>query len=77
MSERKRTPRGANRFHQREVERAVRAVANTGAAVDRVEVDPGTGKISVVLKNKDAPPTGGEQPNPWLADLSTTKGKGD
>jgi hypothetical protein len=41
--------RTANRFNQREVSRAVRAVAETGAAVDRVEIDPTSGKISVIL----------------------------
>jgi hypothetical protein len=44
-----RTPRGPNRFNQREVTRAVRAAHESGAPVDRVEVDPATGKISVIL----------------------------
>jgi hypothetical protein len=74
MATKKRAPRTANRFNQREVARAMRAVTDTGAAVERVEVDPASGKISVILKNKDAPPTDDDEPNPWLADLSN-KGK--
>jgi hypothetical protein len=41
--------RSVNRFHQREVSRALRAVHDSGTAVDRVEIDPSTGKISVIL----------------------------
>src|SRR5262245_15947766 len=41
--------RSVNRFNQREVSRAVRAVTDTGAAVDRIEVDPATGKIAVIV----------------------------
>jgi hypothetical protein len=47
---------------------------DAGSVIDRVEVDPATGKISVVI-SKDAPQSG-EQPNPWLADLQPTKKKG-
>jgi hypothetical protein len=32
--------RSANRFNEREVSRAVRAVRRTGEDIDRVEVDP-------------------------------------
>jgi hypothetical protein len=41
--------RSANRFNEREVSRAVRAVRRTGENVDRVEIDPTTGKITVIL----------------------------
>jgi hypothetical protein len=56
--------RSVNRFSQREVARAVRAVADTGAVVDRVVINPVNGEISVVIAK------GGEtdvdrQPNPW------------
>ena len=43
--------RGTNRFHQREVSRALRAVRDSGTPVDRVEVDPTTGKISIFVKS--------------------------
>ena len=44
------TPRrSANRFNQREIARAVRAVRDTGEAVERVDIDPASGRISVIL----------------------------
>jgi hypothetical protein len=51
------TPRTANRFRQKELARAVRAAKDAGG--DRVEVDPETGKISIVVgkrSGKDATP---------------------
>jgi hypothetical protein len=42
-------PRSANRFSQREVARALKAARLAGEAVERVEIDPASGKISVVL----------------------------
>jgi hypothetical protein len=47
--QRKRTARSLNRFNRRELTRAVRAVADAGADVDAVEVDPATGKFCVIL----------------------------
>ena len=43
----KRPPRRKNRFNEREVARAGRAGKAIGA--ERVEVDPATGKISIIL----------------------------
>jgi hypothetical protein len=48
MSKRRKTPRTPNRFRERELARAVRAARASGG--ERVEVDPETGKISVILK---------------------------
>jgi len=42
-----RPPRRKNRFNEREVARAGRAGKAIGA--ERVEVDPATGKISIIL----------------------------
>jgi hypothetical protein len=42
-------PRGPNRFSQREISRAIRAVEALGHTAERVEVDPKTGKISVTI----------------------------
>src|SRR6266540_232731 len=44
-----RRPRSVNRFHERELARVIRAARKAGEAEARVEVDPKTGKISVVL----------------------------
>ena len=41
--------RSVNRFNQREVSRALRAVRDSGTPVDRVEIDPASGKIAVIL----------------------------
>ena len=46
--------RGPNRFSEREVTRAMRAVERAGKTVDRVEIDPGSGRLVVVLKGKAA-----------------------
>jgi hypothetical protein len=41
--------RSVNRFNQREVACALRAARLAGERPDRVEIDPKTGKISVIL----------------------------
>jgi hypothetical protein len=47
--------RGVNRFSERELSRAYRAFSKMGAPVDRVEIDPATGRIAVILtKSADA-----------------------
>ncbi len=47
--------RGPSRFRKREIERAARAAKVAGA--DRIEVDPSTGKIVVILnKSEDQAP---------------------
>ena len=43
------SPRSVNRFNQREVVRALKAARLAGENVDRVEIDPASGKISLVL----------------------------
>jgi hypothetical protein len=61
MSKRKqstpRPPRTPNRFRERELARAVRAAKSAGGS--RVEIDPGTGRISVIIgtepETKDTP----------------------
>jgi hypothetical protein len=45
--QRKFTPRTRNRFREREVARVVRAAKSAGG--ERVEIDPTTGKISVII----------------------------
>jgi len=41
--------RTVNRFNQREVARALKAARLAGETVDRVEIDPKSGKIAVIL----------------------------
>jgi hypothetical protein len=48
MSKHIKPPRTPNRFRERELKRALRAARAAGG--ERVEVDPETGKISVILK---------------------------
>jgi hypothetical protein len=46
--------RGPNRFNEREVARAVKAIDRAGKAIERVEIDPISGKLSVILAAPDA-----------------------
>jgi hypothetical protein len=64
MSKRRRTPRTPNRFRERELARAVRAAKVAGG--ERVEVDPHTGKISVIVGKPGADGADNEVEN-WLS----------
>ncbi len=58
------SPRGVNRFNEREVARALRATRLAGERPERVEIDPATGRIAVII----AKPSGADadrEPNPW------------
>jgi hypothetical protein len=44
------TGRSQNRFNKRELTRAIQGTEDSGRAVDRVEVDPKSGKITVFLR---------------------------
>jgi hypothetical protein len=55
--------RSVNRFHEREVARALRAARAAGENVDRVEIDPRTGKIAVVIAQPAGAAASGK--NPW------------
>jgi hypothetical protein len=46
-------PRTRNRFREAEAARAIRAAKSAGA--ERVEIDPTTGKISVILAKPGEP----------------------
>jgi len=45
--------RAPSNFRQQDVSRAVRAVKNSGLDITRVEVDPKTSKIVLVVKGDD------------------------
>jgi hypothetical protein len=49
----RRPPRTENRFRERELARAVRAAKAAGGS--RVEIDPGTGRISVIIADHTEP----------------------
>jgi hypothetical protein len=68
MSEQK-FRRGVNRFNQREVSRALRAVRKSGTPVDRIEIDPTTGKIAVILAKPGG--AGTTDSNEWDEDGDT------
>jgi hypothetical protein len=60
--------RSTNRFHERELARALRAAKKSGTPFDGVEVDPATGKISVIIAKPadgDNAKTGNEVEN-WI-----------
>lgn len=53
-----------NRFNQREVARALRAVRAAGEVPKGFEIDPTTGRITVIITQpSDAPAT--SEPNEW------------
>jgi hypothetical protein len=64
MSKRRRTPRTPNRFRERELARAVRAAKSAGGS--RVEVDPTTGKITVIIVKEGEHVADSEVEN-WLS----------
>jgi hypothetical protein len=55
--------RGPNRFRKGEVQRAIKAAEAAGLPVERVDVDPKTGVISVIVGKHEA----GEATNEWDA----------
>jgi hypothetical protein len=58
--------RGPNRFSEREVVRALRAAERAGKIVDRVEIDPGNGKLVVILDKSGKAVTDNEVEN-WVS----------
>jgi hypothetical protein len=46
--------KGRQSFRRSDLTRAIKAVMATGAAVDRAEIDPSTGKIVLVIVKPDA-----------------------
>lgn len=54
--------RTASRFKEIDVKRAIRATQAAGLLVTRVEIDPETGKITVIAGAADGP---AESTNPW------------
>jgi hypothetical protein len=60
------SPRSVNRFNEREVARALRADRLAGERPDRVEIDPATGRIAVILAKPDEM----AEPNEWDEELA-------
>jgi hypothetical protein len=56
--------RSVNRFNSREVARALKAARLAGECPDRVEIDPATGRIAVIIRNPGETTTGNNA-NPW------------
>ena len=57
--------RTENRFREREVSRALKAARKAHAEVDRVEIDPVSGKIAVILAKPGATESA-TAVQPWL-----------
>jgi hypothetical protein len=57
-------PRTENRFREREVARVMRAVKASGMPVKEIIVDPKTGRIAVVVDDRD--PTSNDL-DTWMA----------
>jgi hypothetical protein len=58
-------PRRTNRFRERELARAVRAAKSAGG--ERVEIDPATGKISVILTKPAGKSAADNEVEGWLS----------
>jgi hypothetical protein len=58
--------RTENRFRQREISRALRAAREADAEVDRVEIDPVSGKIAVILAKSEATPESAAADQAWV-----------
>src|SRR6476469_5511840 len=57
--------RSVNRFNSREVARALRAARLAGERPERVEIDPATGRITVIIAQPSAAATSNSDANPW------------
>jgi hypothetical protein len=62
---RKFVPRSRNRFRERELARAVRAAKSAGG--ERVEIDPMTGKISVIIAKPGGESAADNEVENWLS----------
>jgi hypothetical protein len=58
-------PRSRNRFREVELARAVRAAKSAGG--ERVEIDPTTGKISVIIATKPGESATDSEVENWLS----------
>jgi len=58
--------RTENRFREREVSRALKAARKAHAEVDRVEIDPVSGKIAVILAKPEAMRESAAAAKQWL-----------
>jgi hypothetical protein len=58
-------PRSPGRFRERELARAVRAAKSAGG--ERVEIDPATGKISVILTKPGGDSAADNEVENWLS----------
>ena len=64
ITTRRQVPRGAARIREREVARVMRAAKASGMPVKEITVDPTTGKIAVVVDDRD--PTSNDL-DTWMA----------
>jgi hypothetical protein len=57
--------RSVNRFNSREVARALKAARLAGERPERVEIDPATGRITVIIAEPSAAATAAATTNEW------------
>jgi hypothetical protein len=57
--------RSVNRFNSREVARALKAARLAGERPDRVEIDPATGRITVIIAQPSDAATAAATTNEW------------
>jgi len=59
------SPRSTNRFNSREVARALKAARLAGERPERVEIDPATGRITVIIAQAGDASTAAATTNEW------------
>jgi hypothetical protein len=67
--------RSTNRFLERELSRAIRAAQKSGTPFDRVDVDPATGKISVIISKPDSEQAASPAASEWDKATEAIKAK--
>ena len=59
------SPRSQNQFNSREVARALKAARLAGERPERVEIDPATGRITVIIAQPSEAATTASTTNEW------------
>ncbi len=60
--------RGPSKFRKTEATRLVRAALDAGLTIKRVEIDPATGRISVIPGSPGDAPNDGDELDKWMAE---------
>jgi hypothetical protein len=62
-------------FRQQDVTRAINAAKRAGLSIARVEVDPKTAKITVIVGEPELPPANAAEADEWQDEIDKLKAK--